>query len=76
MGVAQTHLLGWKAMPFALDDLDSNCAVLEVSSQKNNYSVGAWNDVPWSTFPVRTAFWRGGEAVASSIKGWNNMKPT
>ena len=22
---AQMYLLGWKAMPFALEDLDSNC---------------------------------------------------
>jgi hypothetical protein len=29
--VLVAHRLGWKAMPFALDDLDSNCGRLETS---------------------------------------------
>ena len=28
----EAHRLGWKAMPFALDDLDSNCASQNVVS--------------------------------------------
>lgn len=52
-------------MPFAREDLDSNCEEVRWT-RKEAISNG---DILWLTFQGRTACWRGGEAVASSIKG-------
>lgn len=57
-GEGWKYRLGWKAMPFAREDLDSNCICV------NRIILGikaAWS-APWSTCRtlVRTACWRGG----------------
>lgn len=39
----EAHRLGWKAMPFALDDLDSNCKAVSTGVGEAN----ATRNVPW-----------------------------
>jgi len=64
------YLLGWKAMPFAREDLDSNCSSLSARLPAGCHEAGdpVQAHKPWSTCRVRTAFWRGDEAAASCVR--------